>query len=98
MTWITHDDITFEQAASPLLHKVILRGGPEVKRLLPCARTVRSWVMTTYNERISAGVLTNKQLHNFTIEVALFGKQTRPLVESNKQGIFVSRLARLVNC
>jgi hypothetical protein len=51
MTWIMHDDITFEQAASPLLHKVILRGGPEVKRLLPCARTVRSWVGNDYLQR-----------------------------------------------
>jgi hypothetical protein len=35
---------------------------------------------------------------NLTIKVAVYGKQTRPLVESNKQGVFVSRLARLVNC
>lgn len=53
MNWIAYDDITFEQASSELLHKVILGGGPHVKPLLPCARTVRSWVMTTYHERIS---------------------------------------------
>jgi hypothetical protein len=52
MSWITHDDITWEQAASPYLHKVILNGGAHVKHLLPCARTVRSWVMGTYHERI----------------------------------------------
>jgi hypothetical protein len=52
MSWITYDDITWEQAASPYLHKVILNGGAHVKHLLPCARTVRSWVMSTYHERI----------------------------------------------
>jgi hypothetical protein len=52
LNWITHDDITFEQAASPWLRKVILGGGPHVQHLLPSARTVRAWVMNTYNERI----------------------------------------------
>jgi hypothetical protein len=42
MNWITHDNISFAQAASERLHKVILGGGPPVKYLLPCERTVRS--------------------------------------------------------
>lgn len=42
MNRIAYDDITFEQASSELLHSVILGGGPYVKLLLPCARTVRS--------------------------------------------------------
>lgn len=53
INWIAHDDITFEQAASPRLHKIILGGGPAVQHLLPCSRTVRSWLMKTYNERIA---------------------------------------------
>jgi hypothetical protein len=53
MNWIAYDNITFEQAASEHLRKVILGGGPEVARLLPCARTVRSWLLTTYEERIA---------------------------------------------
>jgi hypothetical protein len=53
LNWIVHDNITFEQAASQHLRKVILGGGSDVARLLPCARTVRSWLITTYNERIS---------------------------------------------
>lgn len=53
VNWIAHDDITFEQAASPLLRKVIIGGGPTVQRLLPCSKTVRSWVLSTYKERIS---------------------------------------------
>jgi hypothetical protein len=52
MNWITHDNISFAQAASERLHKVILGGGPHVKHLLPCERTVRSWVIATYQERI----------------------------------------------
>jgi hypothetical protein len=42
INWITHDDITFEQAASLRLRKVILGGGPIIQHLLPSARTVRS--------------------------------------------------------
>lgn len=53
LNWITHDNISFEQAASELLRKVILGGGPAVEHLLPCPTTVRSWVMNTYHERIS---------------------------------------------
>lgn len=53
INWIAHDDITFEQAASPRLHKIILGGGPAVQHLLPCSGTVRSWLMKTYNERIA---------------------------------------------
>jgi hypothetical protein len=53
LNWITHDDITFEQAASPWLRKVILGGGPHIQHLLPSARTVRAWVKNTYSERIS---------------------------------------------
>lgn len=53
VNWISRDDITFEQAASPLLRKVIIGGGPTVQRLLPCSKTVRSWVLNTYKERIS---------------------------------------------
>ena len=49
--WITHDDITFEQAASPRLRQVILGGGPIIQHLLPSARTVRSWLINTYRER-----------------------------------------------
>jgi hypothetical protein len=52
MNWITHDNISFAQAASERLHKVISGGGPHVKHLLPCERTVRSWVIPTYQERI----------------------------------------------
>jgi hypothetical protein len=53
VSWIAHDNISFEQAASPYLRKVILGGGPNIQHLLPCARTVRSWLTTTYNERIA---------------------------------------------
>jgi hypothetical protein len=53
VNWITYDNISFEQAASPLLRKVILGGGPHIKHLLPCARTVRSWLMSTYTDRIA---------------------------------------------
>jgi hypothetical protein len=42
MNWITHDNISFPQAASERLYKAILGGGPHVKYLLPCERTVRS--------------------------------------------------------
>jgi hypothetical protein len=55
INWITHDDITFEQAASPWLCKVIINGGPHVIHILPCATTVRTWIMNTYHKRI-AGV------------------------------------------
>jgi hypothetical protein len=30
INWVVHDNISFEQAASPLLRKVILGGGPSV--------------------------------------------------------------------
>jgi hypothetical protein len=53
INWITHDDITFEQAASPWLRKVIINGGPHVIHLLPCATTVRTWIMNTYYERVA---------------------------------------------
>jgi hypothetical protein len=53
INWIAHDDITFKQAASPWLRKVILGGTPSIERLLPCARTVRAWLLSTYNERIT---------------------------------------------
>jgi hypothetical protein len=49
--WIAHDDITFEQAASIRLRKVILGGGRHLLHLLPSARTVRSWLTNTYHER-----------------------------------------------
>jgi hypothetical protein len=52
LNWIAINNITFEQAASKHLRKVILGGGPYVANLLPCARTVRSWLLTTYEERI----------------------------------------------
>jgi hypothetical protein len=42
VNWITYDNISFKQAASPLLRKVILGERPQIKHLLPCARTVRS--------------------------------------------------------
>jgi hypothetical protein len=53
INWIAHDDITFEQAASPRLNKIILSGSPAVQHLLTCSRTVRSWLMKTCNERIA---------------------------------------------
>jgi hypothetical protein len=53
VNWITYDNISFKQAASPLLRKVILGGGPQIKHLLPCARTVRSWLISTYTDRIA---------------------------------------------
>jgi hypothetical protein len=53
INWITYDDITFEQAASPWLRKVIINGGPHVIHLLPCATTVRTWIMNTYYERVA---------------------------------------------
>jgi hypothetical protein len=49
--WIAYDDITFEQAASSRLRKVILGGGPQVQHLLPSARIVRLWLINTYYER-----------------------------------------------
>lgn len=53
VNWITYDNISFEQAASPWLRKVILGGGQHIQHLLPCARTVRSWLTSTYSDRIS---------------------------------------------
>jgi hypothetical protein len=53
INWITHDDVTFEQAASPWLRKVIIHGGPHVIHLLPCSTTVRTWIMNTYHERVA---------------------------------------------
>lgn len=53
INWITYDNISFEQAASPWLRKVILGGGTQVQHLLPCARTVRSWLTSTYSDRIA---------------------------------------------
>lgn len=52
INWISHDDLTFEQAASPYLKKVIVTGGPQVAKLLPSARTVRTWLANTYIERV----------------------------------------------
>jgi len=53
VNWITYDNISFEQAASPWLRKVILGGGTQVQHLLPCARTVRSWLTSTFSDRIT---------------------------------------------
>ena len=53
VNWITYDNISFEQAASPWLRKLILGGGDQVQHLLPCARTVRSWLTSTYRDRIA---------------------------------------------
>jgi hypothetical protein len=53
LNWITHDDITFSQAASERLHKVILGGGAHIRHLLPSRNTVRAWLITTYHERIT---------------------------------------------
>jgi hypothetical protein len=53
VNWITYDNISFEQAASPWLRKVILNGGQHVQHLLPYARTVRSWLIETYTDRIT---------------------------------------------
>lgn len=55
INWIAHDYITFEQAASPRLHKIILGGGPAIQHLLPCSRTLRSWLLKTYNECTADG-------------------------------------------
>jgi hypothetical protein len=53
VNWITYDNISFEQAASPWLRKVILGRGAQVQHLLPCARTVRSWLTSTFSDRIT---------------------------------------------
>jgi hypothetical protein len=53
INWIVYDNISFEQAASPWLRKIILGGGPHIQHLLPCARTVRSWLTSTYSDRLS---------------------------------------------
>ena len=52
INWISHDDLTFDQAASPYLKNIIVTGGPQVAKLLPSARTVRRWLANTYVERI----------------------------------------------
>jgi len=53
LNWITHDDISFAQAASERFHKAILGGGPHVMKLLLHKNTVRAWVKATYHERIT---------------------------------------------
>jgi hypothetical protein len=52
INWIVVNDISFEAATDPLLHDVILRGGPTVKDLLPSRPTIRQWLITTYTERL----------------------------------------------
>ena len=49
--WITHDDITFQQAASPHLREIIIHSGQPVKDLLPCATTTKAWILKTFKER-----------------------------------------------
>ncbi|KAI7202365.1 hypothetical protein KC316_g1835 [Hortaea werneckii] len=51
INWVARDDITFEQAASPHLSRVITNGGPAIKHLLPTARTVSSWLLKTMRDR-----------------------------------------------
>lgn len=51
INWIAHDNITFEQAASPWLRKVILGSGSFIEGLLPSSNTVRNWLLTTFIER-----------------------------------------------
>lgn len=52
INWITKNDITFEAAADPALHEVILLGGPSVRHLLPSRPTIRRWLLQTYDERL----------------------------------------------
>jgi hypothetical protein len=52
INWIVTNDISFEAATDPLLHEVILHGGPSVKDLLRSRPTFRKWLMTTYTERL----------------------------------------------
>jgi hypothetical protein len=53
INWIAHDNITFEQAASPWLRKVILGGGQTVQHLLPTSSTVKNWIIRAFKERKS---------------------------------------------
>jgi hypothetical protein len=46
-------DTSFEAATHPKLREVILLGGPTVKDLLPSRNTIRSWLLSTYTERLS---------------------------------------------
>jgi hypothetical protein len=51
--WIVATDTSFEAATHPKLREVILLGGPTVKDLLPSRNTIRSWLLSTYTERLS---------------------------------------------
>ncbi|KAM0708845.1 hypothetical protein Q7P35_005498 [Cladosporium inversicolor] len=53
INWIVINDISFEAATDPTLHEIILHGGPSVRDLLPSRNTVRTWLMTTYKERLN---------------------------------------------
>jgi hypothetical protein len=46
-------DTSFEAATHPKLREVILLRGPTVKDLLPSRNTIRSWLLSTYTERLS---------------------------------------------
>lgn len=52
INWIAATDTTFEEAANPFLREVIINGGPHAKGLLPSRKTVRSWLLNTYYERL----------------------------------------------
>lgn len=60
INWVVHDDITFEQAASPHLRRVTTNGCPAIKHPLPTARIVSSWLLKTMRDRrpeVKAGLL-----------------------------------------
>lgn len=52
INWIANKDVTFEAAADPTLHAVILQGGSHIKHLLPSRPTIRKWLLDTYKERL----------------------------------------------
>lgn len=52
INWIANKDVTFEAAADPTLHAVILKGGSHVRHLLPSRPTIRKWLLDIYKERL----------------------------------------------
>ncbi|TKA50188.1 hypothetical protein B0A49_11188, partial [Cryomyces minteri] len=53
INWIAQADISFMQAASTELHKVIKSGGQYTESLLPSAGTARNWITTAFVQRRS---------------------------------------------
>lgn len=53
INWIVDDDVSREAAASPALKQLLIHSGPQVRDLLPCPRTIRTWLLNTYTERQS---------------------------------------------